>query len=40
MQKKIIDEGCDGPWAQMRQQGVVGKLGYRSSGLLTEDMHF
>ena len=39
MQKKIdvIDliEGCDGLWAQMRQQGVVGKLGYRSSGLLT-----
>ena len=32
-------EGCDWPWAQMRQQGAVGILGHRNSRILTQDMH-
>ena len=42
--KKIINvwlriEGCDRPWAQMRQQGAMGKLGHGNSGFLTQVMH-
>ena len=32
-------EGCDWPWAQMRQQGAMGILGHRNSKFLTQDMH-